>query len=901
MCVSRPRLYNAFDTLEEQEIDSKLLRIPRAEEFDPQAVVQVSAKNLARKVFRPRRSYTVDYDPSPDPPRIVFSAPPRSYSGPAPMIFPLQPSQPSEGLLALPSMHNGHVGDDSDGRSDHSSDGHISDSGDHGHDDGEGRSEFNKLQIKVQMSMQKATQTAGHTTSSSVGIAVQQTTNTSDTSAPTSGLGIGTILGAASQISQAVGSILPREPDVPAPSMAGFIDGAGVISMLDCVAGLHPFAKPVFGAVKMVYAFYKANKQNKRYVELLSVKIYATVQVLADLQTVTLPTDSSQLQDLVHQISEEIQGCMNSCDTYATQSKAARVLRGPAWQKHFSDYITRFNERRQGLQDTLVHYQVRVSETFKSELKDMRQEIQELQRAMEKSASGSEVQMRAYVHSKGGIKAIRDDDSALRELMSLEGGNITNKKGRFQTSSLDQLKADLSRDITAVISQNLDQFRSKMEIMLKQMDGKLDSIASAQDQILEAVRPGMYGMIENKDLQNLWGEISKSTLSVETSRFVRTLHEHYTQLGTLAMQTPAAGQEAVDTNLSSDAWALHLIRETDLQYIFDAFDEDGSGYVSLAEFNRFAQTLPQDKKWSLPQWLSYWCVGWHMVASVYRGKIHGLLDRMIALRDEVLLGNRSIVDNYLSEISTKLLCTTLGLEIEDRLYSDQVQTKFLDYATQEENRMMQNLKKVNYLIDGPSTVHIITDGVKMEMYLFILVYVLMRKHLSTILLAKDHLLHDNELQEPIRSLEFVFGTIETRVEELSSQFQTYSLDLNEKWTTFARGLYTYHHDFGLLWSTRHVLKRQQPIRSLCMQDMSDLQDDPDPEKSLNPTSGYPGTVDEWTVGHRLGIVRPTVHASITYAGFVHSSVHAFAHPRRYPAARRESRLAFLFRNPACHI
>ena len=75
-----------------------------------------------------------------------------------------------------------------------------------------------------------------------------------------------------------------------------------------------------------------------------------------------------------------------------------------------------------------------------------------------------------------------------------------------------------------------------------------------------------------------------------------------------------------------DEWTLEYINVTRLQPIIEAFDEDGSGFVSVTEANRFTAARPNGWRCpasfnchisqhvdvissSLLRWLAYWAIG----------------------------------------------------------------------------------------------------------------------------------------------------------------------------------------------------------------------------------------------------------------------------------------------------
>lgn len=97
--------------------------------------------------------------------------------------------------------------------------------------------------------------------------------------------------------------------------------------------------------------------------------------------------------------------------------------------------------------------------------------------------------------------------------------------------------------------------------------------------------------------------------------FVMSLQEFFRELFDLA--APGISD--------SDQWALEYLGVSWLQPLMDAFDEDASGYVTIAEVNRLMDTRPSELTWryvqlvftwartdqisSIPHWMAYWAIG----------------------------------------------------------------------------------------------------------------------------------------------------------------------------------------------------------------------------------------------------------------------------------------------------
>ena len=48
----------------------------------------------------------------------------------------------------------------------------------------------------------------------------------------------------------------------------------------------------------------------------------------------------------------------------------------------------------------------------------------------------------------------------------------------------------------------------------------------------------------------------------------------------------------------ADDWALDYISITYIQQIMEAFDDDGSGYITVSEVNKFTDAIPTGVDWT---------------------------------------------------------------------------------------------------------------------------------------------------------------------------------------------------------------------------------------------------------------------------------------------------------------
>ena len=119
--------------------------------------------------------------------------------------------------------------------------------------------------------------------------------------------------------------------------------------------------------------------------------------------------------------------------------------------------------------------------------------------------------------------------------------------------------------------------------------------------------------------------------NVKARHFVLSLRDYYvekneTQKHQARANTNDPSNKEPDI-LGEDEWALIYLDVPYLQPISEAFDDDGSGYVTIAEINQFTDSMPKDLGWrqecfcfvvnfssndticSLQHWIAYWAVG----------------------------------------------------------------------------------------------------------------------------------------------------------------------------------------------------------------------------------------------------------------------------------------------------
>ncbi|KAK6981220.1 hypothetical protein R3P38DRAFT_2664248 [Favolaschia claudopus] len=491
---------------------------------------------------------------------------------------------------------------------------------------------------------------------------------------------------------------------------------------LDEVAKLHPFIGVAVMAFKAVWALEQKRRENDRRILALHLEMKDMMGVLLQLKNVkdadeVAPDGSTikgRLQEIVNIATDDIKACANACDAYTKKKLVVKVLKGPVWEGKLVKFAGTFTKRRSEFEFALsVHTAVGVDAVNKV-TQEMNQKMDKLLDMFASFVTPQQKEVLRIVEQKGGLQACQENDEVLRELSGLESKTTTSVgagsmgKSTPQTSALDDLKDDLLIDPEVAISENKTAFSRKFEVQKRQIVEELTKVIEREgDRVISAVTAGPHDKIIDPDVHKIWKEMGWRG-SVKSRHFVMALRDYY-QEGTEDSDAAAAKRGA-------DDWALEYLNVSRLQSISEAFDDDASGFITVAEANTFTAGRPLD--WSLPHWIAMWAIGFHQASSMYAAKIRELIAKMFALRTRVLPANRAAVNTYLDTIYRDV--TSLESALAPCFVNETLQAKFNSYVMAEEARLLANLEAVDYDLDALDTVPLITGPGRIERVLFIM-------------------------------------------------------------------------------------------------------------------------------------------------------------------------------------
>ncbi|KAF7376029.1 hypothetical protein MSAN_00017700 [Mycena sanguinolenta] len=604
-----------------------------------------------------------------------------------------------------------------------------------------------------------------------------------------------------------------------------FMEGIpGLMNALDEVAKLHPFVGVAVMAFKAVWALEQKRRDNDRKILALHLEMKEMMGVLTQLKNVkdadeVAPDGSTikgRMQEIVKATADDIKACANACDTYTKKKLVVKILKSSVWEGKLAKFAGTFTKRRSEFEFALsIHTALGVDAANKT-LSSVDKVTQEMNEKMNQMlamfatfVAPEQKEMLRIVEQKGGPQACQDNDKILKELSDLEakstsvGSATRSSKSAQKTSALEELKDDLMVDPESAMETNLTVFSRKFEMQKQQIVDELTKVVEREgDRVISAVTAGPHDKIVDPDVHKIWKEMGWRG-SVKSRHFVMALRDYYHEN---AEESDSGAGAASGKKRNPDDWALAYINVSRLQSISEAFDDDASGFVTVAEANTFTISRPLD--WSLTHWAAFWAIGFHQSMTIYATKIRELIAKMFALRTRVLPANRTAVNSYLETIYQGV--TSLESGLAPCFVNEALQERFKDYVEAEESRLRRNLEAVDYDLDAANTLSLVTGQGRIERFLLPMIYLLLRRDFEIFRICQKKVIHTEELWDAADTIGWVISAAEERVDLLKSTFQQQKVDMGQEFKTYAHGLFQYMHDPSGIWDAKMVLAQEFP-------------------------------------------------------------------------------------------
>ncbi|KAI0653783.1 hypothetical protein C8Q70DRAFT_1059002 [Cubamyces menziesii] len=613
-----------------------------------------------------------------------------------------------------------------------------------------------------------------------------------------------------------------------------------LLKVLQDVASAYPFIALAVGAFRVAIELDMKRRENDKRINLLFLEMRDMMTALTELQDIEESkriskdgkTIQERLQIHVDRVESDILDCANACDTYAKQSLLAKVFSGPRWDEKLQQYIKRFTKRRADIQFAVALHLGMNVDVIHEQLTVLDSKMDSVLEYLHCCTPPEERELAALIQARGGREVVLRSERLLLELVRKRQpstGQAADPKweSRQNTIDIQEIRAALSEDPEVSISRNSDAFERKFEMQERELVRIQEIVHEENKLVIQSMSSGPHDKIRDNDLHNIWKEM-RWRGNVKARHFVLALRDYCLErLDKLRKNEQTFIECDRPTTITEhDEWTLEYISVTRLQAIIEAFDDDASGFITVAEVNAFTALKPP--KWSLLHWMAYWAVGWQMTMTHYVIEIDRILDKMFAVKPHVLPANRRSVELYLDQIWSPITALTTGFRRADR--NDNLDDRFRDYASAEECRLRDALERVRYDIDAPDILQLVTGPGRIEKHLFPLLFLLLKRDYEIMRFSRTVVLHKDELWDSTDTLKWVLRAVMDRYTNLENLFKQQNIDPSQQFKVFASELFRYWHDPASLWSTERLREAHYVD-----QPYNDADEDQfvDPEKLLN--------------------------------------------------------------------
>ncbi|KAG6852575.1 hypothetical protein C0991_010867 [Blastosporella zonata] len=483
-------------------------------------------------------------------------------------------------------------------------------------------------------------------------------------------------------------------PETLNDALDGFAESAKVaIEVLSEVAKIHPFiqgSKAAVTAFQLVITLELKRRENNAKVLAVKVEMKSMMAVLLQLQNIKDPGEfhpDEGLEKLLADIADYIKEAASMCDWYTKKSTLRKYLKSYIYEGRLAECADRFVEYATKIQQALsIHITLGIDtanaklDTHGAQLSDIQHQMREILILLD---SPREREIRDLIESSGGARASISDNRVLQTLVDKSDEDAAWISGHGLQKLRKSLFSELSEDVEKALEQNMLLFQGKLDIQLREI---AFAVARQGDRII-AFFSGGHERIADRHIREMWKEMGwKST--VKARYFVLALRDFYIggphtektvssrdrpqRALTLTDPLPGNSYPVNATSITgSDAWATAYVNITYLQAISEAIDDDGSGFVNITEIHK--------------------------------------------LRNKVRPDNLFILDDYLDDCSFHRLELLLQSPNTEAVTIAPELAKLRDeFCALEEEKLKNNLEKVSYNIDSPSTVSLITGPGRIE-------------------------------------------------------------------------------------------------------------------------------------------------------------------------------------------
>ncbi|KAF5391048.1 hypothetical protein D9757_003997 [Collybiopsis confluens] len=560
-------------------------------------------------------------------------------------------------------------------------------------------------------------------------------------------------------------------------------------------------AKTVFVVLVQKEMDRKSNEQNMKLGLLTITKFWYT---LCDVNVVFGLDPQSKsyidLHELVKTVVDKMHEFGNFQNVYYKHGHVARAMRATRYKTEIQAFLDAFKDFKDQLQRLLTQVSALTINDMHKETEEVDRKLDLVMEMLLHTQSSTEARIQEKIQAYGGEESAFQSKSFVNEITESE----------FKIKATPQLRSILHEDLSVQLKANEAMFKLQLQEATRDLQ---HTMAQNTEAVLAKLDSGPHELIRDKDIRQIWKGLSffydsfKSKnfllthlqICCKTRHFVDALHHYFAQQ--YAEHRKKTGEP------HPDQWTLKFTGRVVFQpTIGDAFDSDGSGYVSIDEVNRFTVHLPRDsingQAWSIPVFLAHAAAGWYQNALHYRLQCIKSLRIIEQYAKKTLPLNRRHLKQYFQNgclpeiwyIVDSLNTDAFRYQQEDLRSQFEILAKYRHSIMQMlHDHLQANLNTVRFRLEGPEDVRAVMGTSRCEAVVLPLLTILLERHARIVQTATTLVLAEREFQDMTTCLQSVAHAFSRRYSVLTEGWKQQRFDVPLQVACFSYGIFVNWH------------------------------------------------------------------------------------------------------------
>lgn len=547
-----------------------------------------------------------------------------------------------------------------------------------------------------------------------------------------------------------------------------------LISVLETFSSANPVSQAVVDTFKKLITMEQGRRDNNEQIIVVydsMTRVFATLKTFND--SVKMHAGFSEPFEAV---LNDLNNVMKEFGTFAGlfytkfDHRIVRFFKAEEFAKKLHGFARSFERHREQIL-------FMISAQTSADVQALQRDVQSVLAYSEKifarlqPSSPADLDARRFVARIGGAGVVIKDRATLEEVARLLAGG---------SSNVEPITANTMEALRAPLEELLEKHRAWFETKLDRVQGV---IVGSITGIMKQLTSGPHELIIDPDIQKIWKDAGWR-LSVKVRVFVDAVYSHFDE----KFRAETAGDV-------EDAWTLVILSKVmHHPAIGEAIDEDATGFLSVQEVNRFLSKKPT--KWTTPQWLVFWALGWHCMNSLCTDSVEYLLEQLEELCESLTHKGsetikRSVAQFYATTDMLQIVANwdedgDVGTEQLLADYDDLTSMRVMDLSSELDAVMQEQVVEVmtgmDFCIEDPSDLEYLARklGWRIEQFFVPLLYVILNhycEYISDINRSCDS--DDNDTT--IDNIAAALDTLDTTLRELLYAFDIRMRSLCRSW------------------------------------------------------------------------------------------------------------------------